>query len=125
METLLATCSRLVTGEQNPGRWWNCSGLDRRSEGIPWYTNTPMTVFLTEGTVVATGRRYIKIFGFLLIILSRVILAKLCLLTIWAVLAWQQGLVRFPQKKTPPTNLETTKYAKMQKYCDFIIFIFS
>ena len=29
--------------------------LNRKLEGIPWHTNAPMTVFVPEGTVVATG----------------------------------------------------------------------
>ena len=43
----------------------DCSGLDRRSEGIPHYTNAPLTVFfIPVGTVVGTGGRFIKNQGF-------------------------------------------------------------
>ena len=75
----------VVTGEQR--RWWDCSGLDRRSKDISWYTNAPM-VFVQEGTVVVTGNHFVKISGFLLIILAR-----LCWLTSWKVLAWRHSLV--------------------------------
>ena len=75
--------------------------------------------WVPKGTVVASGGRFVKILGFLLLIL-----AKLCWLTSWKVLAWRQGLVSFPQKNTP-TNLRSYQiYIKMQKYCKFIIFIF-
>ena len=63
-ETLLATCSHL--GSRAPGRWWDCPGRDRKSEDIPRYANAPMTVCVPEGTVVATGCRFVLIFGILI-----------------------------------------------------------
>ena len=62
LETLMATCSR--RGSRAPGRWLDCSDLDRRSEYIPRYTNAPMTVFVPEGTVVASETRLVKFAGF-------------------------------------------------------------
>ena len=50
----------VTRGSRARGRWWDRLGLDGRSEGIPWYINAPMTVFVREGTVVATGGRFIK-----------------------------------------------------------------
>ena len=52
LETPLAACSH--QGSRIPERWWDCSGLDRRSEGIPGYTYAKM-VFILQATVVATG----------------------------------------------------------------------
>ena len=43
----------------------DCSGLYQRSEGIPRYTNASMTVFVPEGTVVATGGRFFLNVAFL------------------------------------------------------------
>ena len=68
LETLLSTYSR--RGSRAPGRWWDCSGLDRRSEVIPRYANAPMIMFVPEETVVATKARFVKIVGFFLIILQ-------------------------------------------------------
>ena len=49
----------VVTRSRAPARWWDCSGLDRKFEGILWYTNASMTVFMQEGTVLATGSRFV------------------------------------------------------------------
>ena len=83
-------------GEQSPRRWWNCSGLDCRSEGIPRYTSVPLLVFVPKGTVVAICDRFDKMLRFLLIIRAR------------SFAGWPggqfwhggtgQGLVSFPQK---------------------------
>ena len=48
-------------GGRAPRRWWDCSGLDRRSEGIPRYTNAAKTVFVPEWTIVTNGGRFVKI----------------------------------------------------------------
>ena len=60
METKLP----VVIGEAEPweGGGIDCSGLDRRSEGIPH--NASMIVFVSEGTVVATGGHFVKILDF-------------------------------------------------------------
>ena len=93
----IATRCHRRGGSRAPGRWWDCLGLYRISEGIPQYTNAPMTVFVPEGTVMATCTRFVKILGILLIIL-----AKLCWLISWAALIRQQDLVSFSHTKTPP-----------------------
>ena len=54
-------------GSRAPGRWWNCSGFDRRSEDIPPHFNAPMTMFVPERTVDVTGGCLVKMFGFGLI----------------------------------------------------------
>ena len=38
----------------------DCSGLDRRSEGIPRYINALMMVFVPDGIVIATLDRLVK-----------------------------------------------------------------
>ena len=58
-------------------------------------TNATMKVLLPEREVVATGGRFVKNVWVLLIILAR-----LCGLTRWAVLARRQGLVSV-HKKSP------------------------
>ena len=45
-------------------------GPDRRSEGIPRYNNAPMMVVTPEGTVVATGGRFVKNLGVMLITMA-------------------------------------------------------
>ena len=57
----------IIGGAKSPGRWWDCTSLDHRFERILRYTNAPMTVFVPERTVVATGGHFVK--SFLLIIL--------------------------------------------------------
>ena len=74
---------------------------------------------MPEGTVVTAGSRFVKIVGFLLLIL-----AKLRWLTSWTVLARRQNLVSFPQKNTPNNLRSHQIYIKNQKLCKFIIFIF-
>ena len=54
----------VTEGSRATERWWNCLGLDHRSEGITRYTNAPMMVFVPEGTVVATGGRFVKMLSF-------------------------------------------------------------
>ena len=91
-------------GSRAPGRWWNCSGLDHRSEGIPRYTNAPMMVFVPEGDIGGYRRPFVQILEFLLIILAR-----FCWQTSWKVLAWQHGLLTFhtktKQKCKKPSNI--------------------
>ena len=41
--------------------------MDRRSEGIPRYTNAQVTMFVTEETIVATGGRFVKILVFVVV----------------------------------------------------------
>ena len=72
-----------------------------------------------EGTVEATGGRIVKILGFLLLIL-----AKLCWLSRWKVLAWRQGLVSVPQKThkfNKPSNIH--KNAKILYIHHFSFFM--
>ena len=55
----------VVSGESRvPGRLWDCSVPDRRSEGTPRYTNAPMIVFVPEGIVLATGGCFVIFWGF-------------------------------------------------------------
>ena len=68
MPILLANCS--YQGSRAPERWWDSLGLDHRSAGKSRHTSAPMMVFVPEGTGVATGGRFVKMFGFLLIILA-------------------------------------------------------
>ena len=102
--------------EQSPGRWWDCSGLDHRSKHKPWYTNVPMMVFVQERTVVATGGCFVQI-------------CCCCCKYLPTLLADQmvscgmaEGLVSFHKKNTTK-NLRDHPI-KMQKYRDFINFIF-
>ena len=100
---------------QSPMRVSGLLGSGLQIRKCARYTNAPMMVFLLEGTVVATRGRFIQTFGFLLIILVWLIN--------WVVGAWRQGSVSFSQKNTK--NLRNHQiYIKMQKYCDFITFIF-
>ena len=70
LKTLLATCNH-QPGQQSPGRWRDYSGQDHCSEGISQYINAKVMVFMPEGTMVATGGRFLKIVGFFLLILPK------------------------------------------------------
>ena len=48
------------TLRKSPRKFVGLLGLDCKSEGIPWYTNSPMMVFVSEGTVVAIDGRFVK-----------------------------------------------------------------
>ena len=120
------TCSHWGGG-QSPRKVVGFLCLDCGLEGIPWYINATMTVFVPEGT---SGYRQPLCYN-----LEFFIDNILCWLTCWAVLTWRQGLVSFPQKNTLATkeHHQTFKkppyiyiyiYIKMQKYCDFNIFIY-
>ena len=92
-----------VEGEDTHWRLYRLPVVTRRAElqkggGIAraWiedpkvYPGIPMPQWwrwVPEGKLVATGGRFVKIVGFLLLIL-----AKLCWLTSWKVLVWRQGL---------------------------------
>ena len=56
---LLASCSYRESRAQ--GSWWDCSNLDRRSQGISRYINAPKMVFGPKGTVVAKGGCFVEI----------------------------------------------------------------
>ena len=74
METLLARLSVVTMGAE-PQEGGDCLRLDRRSEGITQYTNAPMTVFVPNGTVVATGSHFVKILGLFVDNTSKALLA--------------------------------------------------
>ena len=71
-----AVLMQLHRGADFQGRQWDPSSLDRRSESITRYTNAPITMFVPEGTVVATDGRFVKMF-FLNIILAKLSTKKL------------------------------------------------
>ena len=43
-----------------PRKWWDCLVLDKRSNGIPLYTNAQGWCLGPKGTVVATDNSFIK-----------------------------------------------------------------
>ena len=92
-------------------------GLDSRSEGMPWYTNAPMMVSMPDGTLVATDGRFVTNFVGLLLL---IILARLCWLTSWKVLAVQQSLTSFLHKQNTK-NLRTHQIYVKKKMQNIVI----
>ena len=83
----------VVTEVAVTGGCWKYSGLNRKFEGIPGIP-MPNDGVRTRRNRVATDGRFVKIFGLLFIML-----ASLCRLISWIVLAWQYGLVSLQKKQ--------------------------
>ena len=76
-------------------------GLDQRSEGIPGIPMPQGWRWMPEGTEVATGGRFVKVF------------------VAFVVITWLSTKKKHSKKFKMPTIIH-----KFQKYCKFIIFIF-